>query len=114
MDDPRLVIVLLALAVTGVLWAAALVMGRVDVRVTARGFRNGALIAAALFGITVAIVTFVFNGRAVFVDTLDLERLGFVERRRPNARAPHPTRKLLKLVLLAWVERIAGQRALAL
>ena len=48
-----------------------------------------------------------------FVDTLDLEQLGFVERHRPNARAPHSTRKLLKLFLLAWVERIPGQRALA-
>ena len=70
--DVRAVGVIVALGVTAVLWAAAFVLGRVDARVTARGLRNGALIAAALFGITVVIVTFVYNGRAVFVDTLDL------------------------------------------
>lgn len=70
--DVRAAGVVVALVVTAVLWAAAFVLGRVDARVTARGLRNGALIAAALFGITVVIVTFVYNGRAVFVDTLDL------------------------------------------
>jgi len=69
--DPR-VVVFVAVALTVLLWAAAIVLGRVDWRVTARGFRNGALIAAGLFAITATIVAFVFNGRAVFVVTLDL------------------------------------------
>ena len=59
-------------------------------RVTARGFRNGALIAARSVGITVVIVTFVFNGRAVFVDTLDLTgafELGLIVGRRRRASA---------------------------
>jgi transposase len=48
-----------------------------------------------------------------FVDTLDVDALGFIERRRANWREPHPVRKLLKVCLLAWFERIPGQRALA-
>jgi transposase len=48
-----------------------------------------------------------------FVDTLDLAALGFVERRRPNRRSPHPVSALLKLVLFAAMECIIGQRALA-
>lgn len=48
-----------------------------------------------------------------FVDALDLKRLGFVDRLRPNRRDPHPTSKLLKLVLFAALVRIVGQRALA-
>jgi transposase len=48
-----------------------------------------------------------------FVDSLDLKALGFVERRRPNRRKPHPVGALLKLVLFAAVTRIIGQRALA-
>jgi hypothetical protein len=69
--DLRLVVAA-GILFTIVLWAAAVVLGRVDGRVTLRGFRNGGLIALILFLITVAIVTFVFNGRAVFVVTLDL------------------------------------------
>lgn len=48
-----------------------------------------------------------------FVGTLDLEALGFVERRRTNWRSPHAVRTLLKLVLFGAVERIIGYRALA-
>jgi hypothetical protein len=70
--DVRLVGLVAAAIVTAALWAAALLLGRVDAKVTARGFRNGVLIAAGLFAVTVVIVTFVYNGRAVFVDTLDL------------------------------------------
>jgi len=70
--DIRTLGVIVAVVVTAVLWATAFVLGRVDIRETAHGFRNGALIAAALFAITVVIVTFVYNGRAVFADTLDL------------------------------------------
>jgi hypothetical protein len=70
--DLRFVLAAALVVVAVVLWAVALALGRVDARVTARGFRNGALIALVLFAVTVAIVTFVFNGRAVFVDTLDL------------------------------------------
>jgi transposase len=47
------------------------------------------------------------------VDTLNLDALGFIERRRANVRDPHSARKLLKLFLLGAVERITGQRALA-
>ncbi len=65
-------IIVVAIAVLLVLWITAIAMHRVDGRVTLRGLRNGALIAAALFAITVVIVTLVFNGRAVFVDRLDL------------------------------------------
>jgi transposase len=48
-----------------------------------------------------------------FVDALDLDALGFVERRRPNERDPHLVGTLLKLVLFAAVVRIIGQRPLA-
>lgn len=48
-----------------------------------------------------------------FVDTLDLQRLGFVDRRRPNWRAPHGASKLLKVFLLAWFLRMHGMRAMA-
>jgi transposase len=48
-----------------------------------------------------------------FVDALDLEALGFVERHRSNRRLPHPVRPLLKLVLFAAVVRIVGHRPLA-
>lgn len=48
-----------------------------------------------------------------FVDSLDLEALGFIERRRPNRRSPHSVRVLLKVVLFAAVERVVGHRALA-
>lgn len=47
-----------------------------------------------------------------FVDALDLEALGFRERRRPNWRSPHPVAKLLKLFLYAWFERIHSMRAM--
>jgi hypothetical protein len=70
--DVRAVGLIVAIFVTAVLWAVAFALGRVDIRVTARGLRNGALIAAVLFAITLVIVTFAFNGRAVFVDVLDL------------------------------------------
>jgi len=70
--DIRALGLIAAIVVTAILWAAAFVLGRVDIRETAHGFRNGALIAAAVFAITVAIVTFLYNGRAVFADTLDL------------------------------------------
>ena len=69
--DPRIV-AFVAIAATVVLWAVAIVMGRVDARVTARGLRNGSLIAFVLFAISAVIVAFVFNGRAVFLTTLDL------------------------------------------
>ena len=70
--DVRAVGLIVGLAITIVLWAAAFLLGRVDIRETAHGLRNGALIAAVLFAATVVIVTLVYNGRAVFVDTLDL------------------------------------------
>ena len=66
------IVAAVAIGATVVLWAVAIVLGRVDSRVTARGFRNGALIAIVLFAITAVVVAFVFNGRAVFVTTLDL------------------------------------------
>ncbi len=69
--DPPVVALILIIA-TVLLWAAAIILGRVDGRVTARGLRNGALIATALFAITAVIVALVFNGRAVFLVTLDL------------------------------------------
>ena len=69
--DPRIV-AFVAIAATVVLWAVAIVLGRVDARVTARGLRNGSLIALVLFAITAVIVALVFNGRAVFLATLDL------------------------------------------
>jgi hypothetical protein len=68
--DPLLVA--LAVAVTAVLWVAALALHRVDARVAARGLRNGALVALALFVLSVVIVTLVFNGRGVFAQPLDL------------------------------------------
>lgn len=70
--DLRWIALAVAAVVTATLWVVVIALGRVDARVTARGLRNGALIALALFAITVVIVTFVFNGRAVFVDVLDL------------------------------------------
>jgi transposase len=48
-----------------------------------------------------------------FVDTLDLDALGFEDSRRPNWRAPHGSSKLLKVFLLAWVLRVQGLRAMA-
>jgi hypothetical protein len=65
-------LLLIAFAVTAVLWVAAFALRRVDVRVTLQGLRNGALIAAALFALTVIVVTLMFNGRAVFAEPLDL------------------------------------------
>ncbi len=69
--DPRLVVIAAVVALV-VLWVTAFALGRVDARVTARGLRNGALIAAALFAITAVIVSIVFNGRPVFAEALDL------------------------------------------
>jgi transposase len=48
-----------------------------------------------------------------FVDALDFEALGFVERRRPNRHRPYPVGPLLKVVLFAAVVRIVGHRPLA-
>src|SRR5262249_20577923 len=48
-----------------------------------------------------------------FVDSLDLERLGFVDNHRPNWREPHSASKLLKVFLLAWVLPVQGMRAMA-
>jgi len=48
-----------------------------------------------------------------FVDSLDLPALGFVERRRPNRREPHPVHKLLKVVLFSWFIRVHCFRAMA-
>jgi hypothetical protein len=62
----------IAVVASVALWLAALVLGRIDMRVTARGLRNGALIAAALFVIAAVIVALLFNGRAVFAQPLDL------------------------------------------
>src|SRR3954452_14624033 len=69
--DPFLV-VLAAIVVTAVLWIADIALGRVDRRVTPRGFRNGALVAATLFAITAVVVALVFDGRPVFLVALDL------------------------------------------
>src|SRR4051812_15940869 len=69
--DPFLV-VLAAIVVTAVLWIADIALGRVDRRVTIRGFRNGALVAATLFAITAVVVAVVFDGRPVFLVALDL------------------------------------------
>lgn len=70
--DLRTWLIVVAIAITVVLWLIAIALGRVDVKVTLRGLRNGLLIAAVIFVITAVIVTFVFNGRAVFADSLDL------------------------------------------
>ena len=81
MDINSGLLILVALGITVGLWSAAIALGRVDWRLTARGLRNGAYVAVILYAITIAIITFVFNGRAVFADTLDLGgsfRLGFV------------------------------------
>lgn len=48
-----------------------------------------------------------------FVDSLDLNALGFIDARRPNWREPHPASKLLKLFLLAWILGIVSMRAMA-
>ena len=48
-----------------------------------------------------------------FVDMLDLEALGFIERRRPNWREPHVVSTLLKVVLFGAMMRIVSHRALA-
>jgi hypothetical protein len=48
-----------------------------------------------------------------FVDSLDLMALGFVPRRRSNARDPHPVDVLLKVVLFAAVEKVTGYRPVA-
>src|SRR4051794_17859984 len=61
-----------AIVITVVVWAMAIALRRVDFKVTAQGLRNGVLIAAVLFALTVLIVTFVFNGRAVFAQSLDV------------------------------------------
>src|SRR5689334_6589090 len=48
-----------------------------------------------------------------FVDSLDLPALGFIERRRPNWRSPHPVGKLLKVFLFSWLVGTRGLRAMA-
>lgn len=63
---------LVLVSVTAGTWAAAFALRRVARDVTIRGFRNGTLIAAVLFALTVVVIAFVFNGRAVFLVTLDL------------------------------------------
>jgi hypothetical protein len=69
--DPRIVVGA-AIVLTVILWAAAIVLQRVDARVTARGFRNGSLIAVVLFLIATIVVTIYFNGRTSGLITLDL------------------------------------------
>jgi vancomycin resistance protein YoaR len=58
--DPRILIA--GGMITVVLWAIPIVLGRVDGRVTARGFRNGSIIAAGLFLVTTALVAIFFYG----------------------------------------------------
>jgi transposase len=48
-----------------------------------------------------------------FVDSLDLDALGFIEAHRPNLRAPHSASKLLKVMLFAMVLGIVSMRAMA-
>lgn len=48
-----------------------------------------------------------------FVDSLDLDALGFRHARRPNWREPHPVNKLLKVFLFAWFVGIVSMRAMA-
>lgn len=47
-----------------------------------------------------------------FVDSLDLDALGFIHARRPNRRGPHPVSKLLKVFLFAWILGIVRMRAM--
>ena len=65
--DPRLIAVG-AVALIVILWAIATLLHRVDWRVTARGVRNGSIVAAILFVITTFVVTIYLNGR---VDRLE-------------------------------------------
>lgn len=48
-----------------------------------------------------------------FVDSLDLDGLGFLASRRPSWRAPHSTSKLLKLFLFAGILGLVSMRAMA-
>lgn len=66
MDMDPGVVALLAIGITAAVWTGAFALDRIDPRVTARGLRNGALIALGLFAVTLVIVTFVVNNRGVF------------------------------------------------
>lgn len=60
--DPFVTMIALAgLAVTVVLWVAALALHRVDPAVTVRGLRNGLIVALALFAVTAVLETWLFN-----------------------------------------------------
>src|SRR4051812_22727565 len=66
------VVVTMAVGATVLLWAAAVTLRRVDGRVTARGFRNGSIVAVILFLVTTIVVTIYFNGQYIYISTLDL------------------------------------------
>ena len=66
------VLIVIGATLTAILWAVAILLQRVDARVTARGFRNGSIVALILFVITTIVVTIYFNGRASGLITFDL------------------------------------------
>lgn len=61
MDPIPTLIALAGLAVTIVLWVAAIALRRVDPAVTVRGLRNGLIVAFALFAVTFVLETWLFN-----------------------------------------------------
>ena len=72
MDIDPGILVGAAIALTVILWAVAIVLRRVDARVTAHGFRNGSIVAVGIFIVTAVVVALFFNGREIIFATLDL------------------------------------------
>lgn len=61
MDFDLRVVIFAGIALTGILWAIPIALQRVDARVTARGFRNGSVIATGIFLVSAVIVAILFD-----------------------------------------------------